>query len=87
MRLGNMIETLKSADDSSGSSGSSASKAYYKVDRITGIRLSSDKKRFYLVRWAGFDSDDDTWESMDTLVDDGCGDLIAAFHRDIRKMV
>ena len=73
--------------ESSDSSSSSEPSRYYKVDRITGIRITSQKQRLYLVRWAGFDSDEDTWESMDTLVDDGCGDLIASFHRQIRKMV
>ena len=59
----------------------------FSVDRIVGMRLRADDARHYLVRWSGFDSDDDTWEPMDRLVEDGCGDLIADFHKRIRKLV
>ena len=60
----------------------------FRVDTVVGIRLGrNDEEREYLVRWSGYDSDDDTWEPMGKLVEDGCGDLIAAFHKRIRRMV
>ena len=57
----------------------------YKIHRIVGFRLKghgSHTKRMYLVRWKGYDSDDDTWEPIDRLLEDQCGDLVARFHRE-----
>lgn len=63
------------------SSNSEEKKERYKVHSITGFRLKGEGRQ-YLVRWKGYDSDDDTWEPAHTLMEDGCGDLIAQFHRE-----
>ena len=60
---------------------------YFQIDRIVGMRLKDDERRQYLVRWDGYGSDDDTWEPMEALVEDGCGDLIERFHDTIRHLV
>ena len=56
-------------------------KKLYEVKRIMGFKFRSDKSRMYLVRWEGYDSDDDTWEPVHRLLEDNCGDLIAKFHK------
>lgn len=55
----------------------------FKVHQITGFRLKGpSNSRMYLVRWKGYESEDDTWEPVHRLMEDGCGDLIAQFHRE-----
>ena len=40
----------------------------YQVERILGKEYSHDEGRYmYLVKWAGFDSDDSTWEPAENL--------------------
>jgi hypothetical protein len=61
----------------------STTKERYKVDRIKGFRLRGESNtRMYLVRWKGYGSNDDTWEPVDRLMEDQCGDLVACFHRE-----
>ena len=60
-----------------------ASRARFRVERIRGFRLRGETNtRMYLVRWKGYDSDEDTWEPVDRLMEDQCGDLVARFHRE-----
>ena len=68
-----------SSSGSSSSSSSSDEEEFYKIDKIIGVRFASNEI-LYLVRWAGFGADDDTWESRDKLIEDGCKDRIANFH-------
>lgn len=56
---------------------------YFQIDRIVGMRLDSDDELLYLVRWAGFSSDEDTWEPRDKLIEDGCRDRIERFHAEV----
>ncbi len=53
-----------------------------------GVRLGSGANEiFYLVRWSGFGPDDDTWESRDKLIEDGCKDRISHFHSKLNSIV
>lgn len=82
------IEDTPRSDSESSISSSSSDDQYHRVVRITGLRISRDNKRSYRVHWAGYDdSDDDTWEPMDKLIEDGCGEFIAHFHSQVRRMV
>jgi hypothetical protein len=47
-----------------------------------GFKLNKDNSRSYLVRWDGYESDDDSWEPIEQLMEDQCGDLIIKFHRE-----
>lgn len=38
---------------------------HYEVDHIEKHRISNKNKLEFLVRWKGYSSDDDTWESFD----------------------
>jgi hypothetical protein len=69
------------------SSNTSENEPKYTVHRIMGFRLKSDNSRQYLVRWKGYDSDNDTWEPVDQLMEDHCGDLIARFHREHMRFI
>ena len=75
--------TASSSSSEDGSPTSTAAEERYKVDRIRGFRLRGENNtRMYLVRWKGYGSDDDTWEPVDRLMEDQCGDLVASFHRE-----
>jgi len=77
-----------SSSESSSSDSDSSSSSVFSVSHIVGMRLKDgDNERHYLVRWSGYDSDDDTWEPMEKLIEDGCGDLIAEFHDKTRDFV
>jgi len=78
-------ESDSSSSDTS--SNSSEEETKYTVHRIMGFRLKSDNSRQYLVRWKGYDSDNDTWEPVGQLMEDHCGDLIARFHREHMRFV
>nr|2DNT_A Chain A, Chromodomain protein, Y chromosome-like, isoform b [Homo sapiens] len=64
-----------------GSSGSSgmASEELYEVERIVDKRKNKKGKTEYLVRWKGYDSEDDTWEPEQHLVN--CEEYIHDFNR------
>jgi hypothetical protein len=73
------VATSSEDDENDGSSKTPR----YKVDSIKGFRLQGKAStRMYLVRWKGYDSEDDTWEPVDRLMEDQCGDLVARFHRE-----
>ena len=58
----------------------------FKVHGIIGLRLAENNNgRMYLVRWKGYGSDDDSWEPAHQLIEDGCCDLIAKFHKEHMK--
>ena len=57
----------------------------YQVRSIVGLRLSNHEGRMYVVRWKGYGEDDDSWEPARQLMEDGCGDLIARFHKEQLK--
>jgi len=57
----------------------------FQVRSIMGLRLCSRQGRMYLVRWKGYEEDDDSWEPARQLIEDGCGDLIAKFHKEHMK--
>jgi hypothetical protein len=76
------VEDEKSTDEDS---SSSTDETRYKVQSIMGFRIREHEpnaRRQYLVRWKGYGSDDDTWEPVDRLMEDQCGDLVARFHRE-----
>ena len=77
-----LSEDSSASSSSTSSSDSSSSDTKYKVRRIMGFRLNSDNSRSYLVRWDGYESDDDSWEPIEQLMEDQCGDLIVKFHRE-----
>ncbi len=56
---------------------------YFQVDRVVGMRFDTGDELLYLVRWAGFSSDDDTWEPRDKLIEDGCKTWIDQFHAEV----
>ena len=68
--------------DSMETDSSDSSETKFQVKRIVGFRVKSDNSRMYLVRWDGYESDDDSWEPAHQLIEDKCGDLIACFHRE-----
>jgi hypothetical protein len=57
----------------------------FHVRGIMGLRLADDNGRMYLVRWKGYGSEEDSWEPAHQLIEDGCSDLIARFHKDHMK--
>jgi hypothetical protein len=60
--------------------------AKFQVRSIIGLRLEDTSGgRMYLVRWKGYGADDDSWEPAHQLIEDGCGDLIAKFHKEHMK--
>merc|ERR1712168_1683747 len=48
----------------------------YDVEKIVGMRKSKSKT-LYKVRWYGYGSDDDTWETIDNLA--SCTDMVKEF--------
>ncbi|XP_069769599.1 chromodomain Y-like protein isoform X3 [Narcine bancroftii] len=63
-----------------------ASEELYEVERIVAKRKNKKGRTEYLVRWKGYDSDDDTWEPEHHLVN--CEEYILEFnrqHRDKQK--
>ncbi|KAM8790786.1 chromodomain Y-like protein isoform 3-T3 [Rhynchonycteris naso] len=56
-----------------------ASEDLYEVERIVDKRKNKKGKTEYLVRWKGYDSDDDTWEPEQHLVN--CEEYIHDFNR------
>ena len=78
-----MVEILDDSFSNSEDDTTDDDEPYFKIDRIVGVRFDSDNELFYLVRWAGFGSDDDTWEPRDKLIEDGCRDRVERFHREI----
>ncbi|XP_066124498.1 chromodomain Y-like protein isoform X3 [Saccopteryx bilineata] len=56
-----------------------ASEELYEVERIVDKRKNKKGKTEYLVRWKGYDSDDDTWEPEQHLVN--CEEYIHDFNR------
>jgi hypothetical protein len=70
-------DTVEEEDDSS----------KFQVRSIIGLRLEDvSGGRMYLVRWKGYGADDDSWEPSHQLIEDGCGDLIAKFHKEHMKL-
>jgi hypothetical protein len=82
-----MAEILEDrlASTSSEDDESSDEEPYFKMDRLVGIRFAPNNEVLYLVRWAGFGPEDDTWEPRDKLIEDGCKDRIKRFHAELRK--
>jgi len=78
-----MVEIIEESFESTNSENETTDddEPYFKIDRIVGVRFDSNSELLYLVRWSGFDSDDDTWEPRDKLIEDGCRDRIEHFHR------
>ncbi|XP_067910599.1 chromodomain Y-like protein [Heterodontus francisci] len=56
-----------------------ASEELYEVERIVAKRKNKKGRTEYLVRWKGYDSDDDTWEPDHHLVN--CEEYILEFNR------
>ncbi|XP_060005344.1 chromodomain Y-like protein isoform X1 [Lagenorhynchus albirostris] len=56
-----------------------ASEELYEVERIVDKRKNKKGKTEYLVRWKGYDSEDDTWEPEQNLVN--CEEYIHDFNR------
>ncbi|KAJ1200734.1 hypothetical protein NDU88_004555 [Pleurodeles waltl] len=56
-----------------------ASEELYEVERIVDKKKNKKGKTEYLVRWKGYDSDDDTWEPEQHLVN--CEEYIHEFNR------
>ncbi|XP_068054779.1 chromodomain Y-like protein isoform X3 [Anomalospiza imberbis] len=56
-----------------------ASEELYEVERIVDKRKNKKGKTEYLVRWKGYDSEDDTWEPEQHLVN--CEEYIHEFNR------
>ncbi|XP_020386603.1 chromodomain Y-like protein isoform X1 [Rhincodon typus] len=56
-----------------------ASEELYEVERIVAKRKNKKGRTEYLVRWKGYDSDDDTWEPEHHLVN--CEEYILEFNR------
>lgn len=56
-----------------------ASEELYEVERIVDKRKNKKGKTEYLVRWKGYDSEDDTWEPEQHLVN--CEEYIHDFNR------
>ncbi|KAM7322823.1 chromodomain Y-like protein isoform X1 [Alexandromys fortis] len=56
-----------------------ASEELYEVERIVDKRKNKKGKTEYLVRWKGYDSEDDTWEPEQHLVN--CEEYILDFNR------
>uniref|UniRef100_A0A2K5W0Q7 Chromodomain Y like n=1 Tax=Macaca fascicularis TaxID=9541 RepID=A0A2K5W0Q7_MACFA len=60
-----------------------ASEELYEVERIVDKRKNKKGKTEYLVRWKGYDSEDDTWEPEQHLVN--CEEYIHDFNRRTEK--
>ncbi|XP_042187865.1 chromodomain Y-like protein [Callorhinchus milii] len=56
-----------------------ASEELYEVEKIVAKRKNKKGRTEYLVRWKGYDSDDDTWEPEHHLVN--CEEYILEFNR------
>ena len=81
LKFRQLIQSFRNNELDSSDARPKKTKKFYKVKRIVGFRITGDKSRMYLVRWKGYDSDDDTWEPVHRLLEDQCGDLIARFHK------
>lgn len=79
-RLREIIDVLEE-------SSSSSSSSLYQISRIVGVRATNEDELLYLVHWDGYDSEDDTWEPMHKLIDDGCEELIADFHEKVNRQI
>ena len=44
----------------------------YTIDRIIDYKMTKDGKK-YLIRWKGYDEDEDTWEPADNIEEDAPG--------------
>ena len=75
-------ETLSSSSDDDTTDDD---EPYFKIERIVGVRLDSECEMLYLVRWAEFGPDEDTWEPRDKLIEDGCRDRIEQFHAEVGR--
>ena len=82
-KFADLIDTLEACASSDLSSSEASDMERYKVHSIIGFRLKGENNhREYLVCWKGYDSCDDTWEPAHSLMEDGCGELIAQFHKE-----
>ena len=53
---------------------------FVQVENIISCRVATNGRISYLVRWKGFDADDDTWEPEEHLR--GCKDLVLRFFKE-----
>jgi hypothetical protein len=60
------------------SSGKVQPETKYEVEDIIKMRMWQDQRR-YLLKWKGYPESENTWESEQNLVDDGCETLILEF--------
>ena len=79
-KAGGAESSSSESSSGSGSSSSSEDEAFYKIDKIVGVRFDANNTLLYLVRWTGYGPESDTWEPRDKLIEDGCRDRIANFH-------
>jgi len=49
------------------------------VEAIVGIRILPLEGTFYYIKWRGFDSSENTWESANNLIEDGLNGMILEF--------
>lgn len=75
-------EPSTSKTDANGNEESeSGSEAEFVVEKVIDKRIRQGKVE-YLLKWRGYDSDDNTWEPKDNLQ---CSDLVEAYEKDHQK--
>ena len=53
----------------------------YEIEHLVNHKVINGKD-FYLVRWKGYDQDEDTWEPVSNL-EETAAEMIAKYHKDL----
>jgi len=63
-----------------GAKGAKDSEEEYAVEKIIDKRMGKNKKFEYLLKWEGYDEEDNTWETVESLAH--CPKLLATFEKE-----
>ena len=57
----------------------------YEIEHLVNHKVINGKD-FYLVRWKGYDQDEDTWEPVSNL-EETAGEMIAKYHKNLWEIL